>query len=124
MNRKNIWTAILALGSAVISISFAFFGAGALVSTAPPRATVLFGALLFLYGMVTLILLGLAWFRRQPALAKVSKFGGLAFFAAVFVGSLDVGMISGLEWLMLMFVGSLLWLQFVAVRRVVNETNV
>lgn len=124
MNRKNIWTAILALGSAAISILFAFSGISALVSAAPPRATVLFGAFLLLYGVAALILLGVAWLRRQPILAKLSKFSGLAFFTVVFVGSFDVGMISGLEWVMLIFVGSLLWLQFVAIRRVVSEPRV
>ncbi len=76
---------------------------------------------MLLYGLWTLVLLGLAWWRGNPTVTKISKFSALGLFATIVIGSLDVGMISGLEWLMIVFMGSLLWLQFVAVRRIVSE---
>jgi hypothetical protein len=45
----------------------------------------------------------------------------LALFGSIVMGSLDVGIISGLEWIMILFMGSLLWLQLVAIRKVSND---
>lgn len=117
MSSKRVWNGVLALFSVAISLSCIGLGVGAFFLPESRASALIIGAFLLAYGLTTIVLLGMACWRPSPSLPKASKVVGIAFFGVLFVGSLDVGRISGLEFALLAFVGGILWVQFVAVRR-------
>ena len=79
-----------------------------------------FGIVAISYGAISFGLLVLAWVRAKPALQIISKYSSLAFLVTVIAGSVDLGIVSGLEWLSIIFTAILLLVNWLAVKQVVE----
>ena len=83
-----------------------------------------FGMFMAVYGVVNAGLLFLAWYRATLVLERIAKYSAIAFLLLFVLASLDVGMISGLEWVGIVVAGFMLILGWLAVKRVVEFRHV
>lgn len=84
----------------------------------PPLWIMIFGVLTISYGLMNLILLLLAWKIGGDILGKVSIIGSVAFLILFILGSMDVGMISGLEWAGIFIVTLMTIINWFAIRKI------
>lgn len=123
VHQRKILPAALVIMSLLISAMFGSAGLGVLMSeSTAPNAALVFGWVTLCYALVTTVMLVMSWLRPKTTFTNYFKYISSSFLAYLIIGSLDAGMISGHEWLLILFVGTLLWLQWYSVRKVVNES--
>jgi hypothetical protein len=101
---------LISLVSLIISAIFIFAG----ISIGSNEAATwikAYGYLTLGYGIISASFLVIAWTKSQIKVQPYSKYTALGLMNSFFAASLDVGMISGLEWLGIIVVGLLLWVQ-------------
>ena len=108
---------LLSLASSTI---FVWVGYAICVGIDVPALARTFGIVAISYGAISFGLLVLAWVRAKPALQIISKYSSLAFLVTVIAGSVDLGIVSGLEWLSIIFTAILLLVNWLAVKQVVE----
>ena len=112
----------LFLSSVSLLISVLFVLAGITIgSDEAPTWIRAYGFLTTGYGIISASLLIIAWTKSQIKVQPFSKYTALIFMASFFAASFDVGMISGLEWLGIVVVGFLLWVQWIAVKSIAKH---
>ncbi|RME56674.1 hypothetical protein D6779_10165 [Candidatus Parcubacteria bacterium] len=125
MERPQVITSsILSVASVLVSCIFVIYGAGVLFSEEVPKWIVAFGAVTAAYGLCSLAVLIMAWRRYGAKEKKIMKYLAIGFMVVFFLGSLDVGMVSGLEATGLLLVALMLFINWLAVNAVVKLRNV
>lgn len=95
-----------------------------ILSQAAPVWIRAFGVFSLGYGMFSVVLLLAAWLQARPAMQTVSKYLSLLFIVGLVAVSMDEGMISGLEWLRIVLTPIMLWINWFAVKKVVESNYV
>ena len=111
---------LISLVSLIISVLFIVAGIS-IQSNEAPTWIKAYGYLTFGYGIISASFLVIAWTKSQIKMQPYSKHTALGFMASFFAASLDVGMISGLEWLGIIVVGLLLWVQWYSVKLITKR---
>ncbi|OGI64886.1 MAG: hypothetical protein A2W18_01840 [Candidatus Muproteobacteria bacterium RBG_16_60_9] len=120
MNMKSALIFFISLLSLASSTIFVWVGYAISVGIDVPALARTFGIVAISYGAISFGLLVLAWVRAKPALQIISKYSSLAFLVTVIAGSVDLGIVSGLEWLSIIFTAILLLVNWLAVKQVVE----
>jgi len=125
MERSNIITStLLSIASFIVSCVFVFYGTGILLSEEVPKWIIAFAIVAAAYGFSSLAILIMAW-RRYGTRAKIIiSYLAIGFMVVFVFGSLDVGMVSGLEVAGLLLVGVMLFINWLAVSTVVKWRSV
>lgn len=124
MKRKRNRIINISLSVLSLAISALFAGAGiSMTVNHPPLWIRLYGYLTLLYGIATAVLLFFAWKKPSFNAERVTRYQTIIFLISVFLVSLDVGIISPLEWGGLVLVSVMLMCHWIAVKRVSNETR-
>ena len=98
MERKQlIIGSLLTMASVVVSCGFVAYGAGVVFGEEVPKWIIAFGVVTAAYGFCSLAVLIMAWRRYGAEAKKLIGYLAVGFMAVFFLGSLDVGMVSGLE---------------------------
>jgi len=105
--------------SIFVSSVFVIFGASIYFEFNPPIWLKAIGTITIIYGLLSIALLISAWKSKANLNHKISMWLSIIIFLATFIGSLDVGMISGLEFLSLIIVGGMLAINWFAVKMAV-----
>ena len=122
MKKKRIINISLTIVSLIISTLF--IGAGiAMSSDKPPFWIRSYGYLTILYGIGSAGLIVITWTKTTINTEKVTKYLTVLFLFSFLLASLDVGIISQLEWAGIIVVALLLWFQWFTVKRISNETK-
>ncbi|MCK5286951.1 MAG: hypothetical protein KAJ59_03985 [Thermodesulfovibrionia bacterium] len=108
---------ILSIASVIVSFLFVFYG-GRVITSEPPTWIMIFGILTISYGLMSVILLLFAWTRGGNTLQRISIIGSIAFLIIFILGSLDVGMISELEWAGILIVVLMILINWFAIRKI------
>lgn len=124
MSAKAVVNIVLSFASLLVSAVFVWAGASMVSGAETPMWIRAFGMLTAIYGVINAGLLFLAWFRTTLVLERIAKYSAIAFLFLVVVASLDVGMISGLEWVGIVVASFMLILGWLAVKRVVEFRHV
>lgn len=111
------WSAL----SAVVSVLFLGHGSWLLSQSELETGVLAVAAVTLLYGVFSLVLLVLAWAKPNKHLALWALLAAGAFLLFQFAVSLDLGIISGLEWAALLLVALLLSANWIGVRNVANK---
>ena len=123
MTKHKIVNIILSIVSVSASAIFIFAGI-MMVQNDPPAWILVFGLGTIVYGLLNVVLLALAWLRGGKAVQKVTLCIATAFLIAFIMASLDVGMISGLEWLGIIIVAVMVWVNYFTIRRLVLRKTI
>lgn len=115
---------VLSFASLLVSVVFVWAGASMVSGEETPMWIRAFGMFTAVYGVVNAGLLFLAWYRAALILERIAKYSAIAFLLLVVVASLDVGMIGGLEWAGIVMAGFVLFLGWLAIKRVVECRHV
>ena len=86
-----------------------------LLSSSEPFIVYLFAAVNCAYGLASLYLLVAAWRHPRVRLERIARWLASGFIVLWVVGSMDSGMISGLEWGAILVVAVMLIPNYVAV---------
>ena len=125
MDRKQITiSALLTIASAVVSCGFVAYGAGIMLMEDVEAWFIIMGIAKAVYGFVSLVVLFMAWRDDRKNWRKVIFYFATGFLLLYILGSLDSGMISGLEYGFLFGVAVLLAINWVAVRVVMRNRGV
>jgi hypothetical protein len=92
----------------------------------PPQPGFWLGLLdycLLVYGVATIVLLAVAWWRSQSWQAHTTALFAASLFLVIVVGSFDSGMISDLEAVLLLVVAVALFINWLAVRVVLRTAR-
>lgn len=108
------------MASTIISVLFIAIGV-TIISDEAPFWIKAYGYLTVGYGIISASLLILAWTKTQVKAQSFSKYTALGFMASFFAASLDVGMISGLEWIGIIVVALLLWVHWYSVKLITER---
>ena len=117
MNKKLALNALLSLKSIIISSVFVIVGFSAVDKEASLFINI-FGLSIGMYGLASLILLFVAWRLKQKYAHKLCFLLSIIFLCGYVIGSLDVGMISGLEWYGILVVTALVFFNWNAIKSV------
>jgi len=74
-----------------------------------------------LYGVIGLCCLYLALRKIEKNIIKIFKYSSLVYLLIFVVASFDVGMISGQEFLLIVFIGMFLLLNWVSIKAIINR---
>ena len=113
---------LLTAFSTVVSAAFIFNGVG-MTQFDPPIWIKACGYLTILYGTANAIMIAAAWLKMHLNLIGISKYSAIGYMCLALIASLDVGMISGLEWVGLVVVVILLSVNCYTIRYIVKERN-
>ena len=114
---------LLTAASIVVSCVFVAYGAGVVFGEEVPGWIIVFGVVTSAYGLCSLAVLILAWLHYGIKAKKFIGYLAVWFMVVFFLGSLDAGMVSGLEVVGLLFVGVMLFVNWLAVSAVVRLRN-
>lgn len=115
-----VTSGILSLASALVSCVFFAYGAAVLFGEDVPKWSIGFGVVTAAYGLCSFAVLIMAWRRYGARAKKTIKYCAIGFMILFFLGSLDVGMVSGLEVAGLLLVGLMLFVNWIVVSVVVK----
>ena len=121
---QQIISGILSVASVAVSCVFVFYGSVILFGEEVPKWIIAFGFITAAYGLCSLAILIMAWLRYGVNVKKSIKYLAVGFMIVFFLGSLDLGMVSGLEVAGLLLVGLMLLVNWLAVSVVVKVRNV
>lgn len=121
MATKTVRNVLWSVLSAAVSALFLGHGSWLLLQAGIETAAVVFGVATLLYGVISLALLALAWGKPNKHLALWVFVIAGAFLLFQLAVSLDLGIISGLEWAALLLVAVMLSANWKAVRNVANR---
>lgn len=126
MNKKQkAFCTILTIASLTVSAAFITYGTAIVLGNDVPSWIIVFAILTAIYGISSLVTLGLAWsIHYAQKTKKYIKYLAIAFMVLFFVGSLDVGMVSGLEIVGLIVVGLMLLVNWYAVIFIANTRKI
>jgi hypothetical protein len=124
MNAKTVANIVLSFISLSVSAIFVWAGASMVSGAETPMWIRAFGMLTAIYGVMNTGLLLFAWLRATLVLERIAKYLAIVFLLLIVVASLDVGMISGLEWVGILLAAFMLFLSWLAVKRVVEVRHV
>lgn len=115
---------IFAVAFSILSISISIFFLWTawlmLFESETNLIMLLFGCIAGIYGTGSTFLLGAAWLKPSRILSTAMKWLAVAALASVVMGSLDVGMISGLEWGLILVLGAVLLGKWYLLHRIVE----
>ncbi len=117
MNKNLALNALLSLKSIIISSVFVIVGFSAVDKKASLFLNI-FGLSIGMYGLANLILLFVAWRLKQKYAHKLCLTLSIIFLCGYVIGSLDVGVISGLEWYGILVVAVLVFFNWNAIKSV------
>ncbi len=106
--------------SIVVSVLFVFHGASLLVLGDTPAILILAGIVNVAYGAFSLILLALSWVKPRGVYARIILTSIFVLMVFQVVGSIDLGIISGLEFAGLLIVFVMLTCNWLSVKYVVQ----
>lgn len=98
MKKEEIVKFILSIIITLASLCFVAYGAVIIFSKGAPIDVIFFGVLSFSYGALSIVRLISIYIKKNIIPIKVTNYFGLLFLLGFFLASLDVGIISGLEW--------------------------
>ena len=125
MEKKQlIIGSLLTVVSVVVSCTFIAYGAGIVVSEDVPKWIMAFGVVTVTYGICSLAALLMAWGRYGAKTKRVISIFATVYMAVFIIGSMDVGMVSGLEVAGILLVATMLFINWFAVSSVVTLKNV
>jgi len=103
-----------------VSISAIFIRAGTfpLSRGEGPQEAVWFGITSIIYGVVSISLLLAAWKTAMPKIEQYQRYLSGIFVVLLFVASMDVGMVSGLEIGSLLIAGLLVYVSWYSIKSV------
>jgi hypothetical protein len=119
----NLLAIFLSLASLAASALFCWLGITFLSLAAGDVLAVLVGTIAMAYGILSVALLGLAWFRPKPQLRQIMQWAATVVLALWFAGSMDSWSISGLEAWSILGIALLLFFNVASVRRVLIIKN-
>ncbi|WP_321392110.1 hypothetical protein [uncultured Desulfuromusa sp.] len=110
--------AALTLLSASVSLVFFLYGAFIARGAIGQTWIMIFAILTACYGAGSLAALLWAWFKGGKRAIKVIKYLAIAFLALFVIGSMDVGMVSGQEFILILGVGLVIWFNWFSVKKI------
>jgi hypothetical protein len=114
----NLLAIILSVASFATSAVFCWLGVTYLSLAAGEELIILLGAFVLAYGITSIFLLGMAWWRPKPKLRLISQWAAAAVLALWVAGSMDSWRISGHEAWSILGIALLLFFNVAGVRRV------
>lgn len=121
---QMIISSLLTITSLAVSSVFFVYGAGILFVEEVPKWVIVFGVVTAAYGLCSVAVLIMAWRSYGAKAKKLISYLAIGFMFVFFFGSLDVGMVSGLEIVGLLFVAAMPFINWLAVSVVVKLKNV
>jgi Na+/melibiose symporter-like transporter len=103
-----------------MSSLFLFYGLSVLFEPEVSIWIIIFATITSIYGFLVITILIWSWIGGNRKLIQVIKIGSIGYFVLFFMGSLDVGMISGLEFVGLFFLAMCLSLNWYTIKRIVR----
>ena len=120
---KKEWviSVILTLFSVTSSIVFIVYGIGIALGEGVPIWITGFAIITGLYGIGSILSILWAWVYGGVKTTQIVKRLAITFLALFILGSMDVGIISGLEVVGILGVAAVLWLNWFSVRYIANR---
>lgn len=118
MNIKKLISVILTIVSIAASLMLIVYGVRGAFSENIPTWIIVFNIFTIGYGVGSLAILVWAWCNGGNKSIKYIKYMAIGFLALFIIGSMDVGMISGLEFVLILFVALLLCVNWYSVKYV------
>jgi len=112
---KKIMMSLVCVG---ISVVFIRAGTFPLSHGDGPQEAVWFGIASIVYGVGSIVLLVAAWKTTVPKIERYQRYLSAIFLILVVVGSMDLGMVSGLEIGSLLIAGLLVYVSWFSIKSV------
>ncbi|MCG7872304.1 MAG: hypothetical protein N0C81_07995 [Candidatus Thiodiazotropha lotti] len=109
--------------SFIVSGIYVFYGLMMLQVEQLPTLQFIAATMAFGYGLITIYLLSLAWTKTDKSLVQMTKYIVVTMFVAQIVLTLDVGMISGFEWLGILIVSLMVGINWISIKSVTEYHN-
>ncbi|MCG7869369.1 MAG: hypothetical protein JAY74_23735 [Candidatus Thiodiazotropha taylori] len=109
--------------SFIVSGIYVFYGLMMLQVEQLPALQFIAASMAFGYGLITIYLLSLAWTKTDKSLVKMTKYIAITMVVAQIVLTLDVGMISGLEWLGILIMSLMIGINWFSIKSVAEYHN-
>ncbi|MEW8382827.1 MAG: hypothetical protein AB2704_13325 [Candidatus Thiodiazotropha taylori] len=104
--------------SFIVSGIYVFYGLMMLQVEQLPALPFIAASMAFGYGLITIYLLSLAWTKADKSLLQITKYIAITMVVAQIVLTLDVGMISGLEWLGILIMSLMIGINWYSIKSV------
>ncbi|MEW8324535.1 MAG: hypothetical protein AB2606_17945 [Candidatus Thiodiazotropha taylori] len=104
--------------SFIVSGIYVFYGLMMLQVEQLPALPFIAASMAFGYGLITIYLLSLAWTKADKSLVQITKYIAITMVVAQIVLTLDVGMISGLEWLGILIMSLMIGINWYSIKSV------
>ncbi|MCG8017919.1 MAG: hypothetical protein JAY97_17065 [Candidatus Thiodiazotropha sp. 'RUGA'] len=104
--------------SFIVSGIYVFYGLMMLQVEQLPALPFIAASMAFGYGLITIYLLSLAWTKADNSLVQMTKYIAITMVVAQIVLTLDVGMISGLEWLGILIMSLMIGINWYSIKSV------
>ncbi|MCG8036366.1 MAG: hypothetical protein JAZ19_04960 [Candidatus Thiodiazotropha taylori] len=104
--------------SFIVSGIYVFYGLMMLQVEQLPALPFIAASMAFGYGLITIYLLSLAWTKTDKSVVQMTKYIAVAMLVAQIVLTLDVGMISGLEWLGILIMSLMIGINWFSIKSV------
>lgn len=118
MRKRKLLNIVWSGLSAIVSLLFVGHGIWLFSQLEHETDVAVVASITFLYGVLSLIFLILAWTKPIKYLFMISVSTAVAFLAFQLGMSLDLGIISGLEWVAFIIVGIMLSANCMAVKKI------
>jgi len=112
---------VLTIVSVAVLVLLVAYGGLIASSQEAPIWIIIFGVVTTIYGLSSLVILFLAWRRYGKKTTKAITNLTIGYIAVFILSSLDVGMVSGLEFAGIVIVGIMLSVNWLAVSVVVKS---
>jgi len=90
-------------------------------SEAVPVLIMVFGIITIGYGIGSIVIMVWAWRKAGTKASKLIKYMAIAFLALFIIGSMDSGIISGLEFMVILAVSLLLWVNCYSIIKIAQH---
>ena len=121
--KETMMSIFLSFLSLLVSSLFSYYGLSVLFQPEVPVWILVFAAVTCVYGFLSITILIWSWINGTEQLTRASKISSISYLLVFFIGSLDVGVISGLEFVGLLFVAMCLWLNWYTIKSVVRHKS-
>lgn len=116
----NLRAILLTVTSLAASTVFCWLGAIYISLASGDLLIILLGAFVLMYGITSIVLLGMAWWRPKPQLRPIAQWSAGAVLILWLAGSMDSWRISGMEAWSILGAALLLFFNVASVRRVLT----
>ena len=124
MKKETVIKAILTITIILASLSFIAYGVLLVTSEGASNTIIIFGFSSLLYGSLSIIHLISLFIKRKIIPIKIINYIGSLFLVTFILASLDVGRISGLEWVGIFIVAILVFAISQSFKRLGTYNNV